>query len=172
MRSITHYLKQPLAAALLVLAAWPAQAEPPTDASLVQLMAVTRADAMMDTMYANVEQMIRQGMQAGAAGKTLTPAQARVLELAPGRLSAALREEITWARMQPLLLQVYRESLDQAEVDGLIAFYQSPLGQSYLNKMPLLMQRSMQVSQQLLQSFMPKLQGAMAAVMKEAQLSR
>lgn len=149
-----------------------AHAAPPSDASIAALLSVTKSDKMLETMYANMEQMIRQSMQQASMGKTLTAEQKRVMELAPARIAKLMREEITWASMEPAIVKVYRDSFDQAEVDGLIAFYQSPVGQSFVNKMPLVMQRSMEASQAQLQAFMPKLQQAMADVMKEARLTQ
>ena len=149
-----------------------AHAAPPSDASIATLLSVTQSDKMLETMYANMEQMIRQGMQQATAGKVLTDEQKRVMDLAPARLAKVMREEITWASMEPMIVKVYRETFDQTEIDGLIAFYQSPVGQSFVTKMPQVMQRSMEASQAQLQAFMPKLQAAMRDVMKEAKLSQ
>lgn len=166
-------MKQTLAAALLGCAlSFPAHAAPPSDASIATLLSITQSDKMVEAMYANMEQMLRQSMQQATTGKTLTDEQKRVLELAPARLAKVMREEITWASMEPMIVKVYRESFDQAEVDGLIAFYQSPVGQSFVAKMPQVMHRSMEASQGQLQAFMPKLQAAMRDVMKEARLNQ
>ena len=166
-------MKQTLAAALMgSLMSLTAHAAPPSDASIATLLSVTQSDKMLETMYANMEQMIRQGMQQATAGKVLTDEQKRVMDLAPARLAKVMREEITWASMEPMIVKVYRETFDQTEIDGLIAFYQSPVGQSFVTKMPQVMQRSMEASQAQLQAFMPKLQAAMRDVMKEAKLSQ
>lgn len=166
-------MKQTLVAAVLGCAmGLTAHAAPPSDASIATLLSVTQSDKMLETMYANMEQMIRQGMQQAVTGKTLTDEQKRVMELAPARLAKVMREEITWASMEPSIVKVYRETFDQTEIDGLIAFYQSPVGQSFVSKMPLVMQRSMEASQTQLQAFMPKLQAAMRDVMKEAKLTQ
>lgn len=166
-------LKQTLAAFLLTSTlALSAHAAPPSDASIATLLSVTQSDKMMDTMYANMEQMMRQGMQAATKGRVLTAEQARVMELAPARLAKVMREEITWAKLEPMMVQIYRENFEQAEIDGLIAFYQSPVGQAFVAKMPVVMQRSMEASQQQLHAFMPKLQATMVEVMKEARLAQ
>ncbi len=166
-------MKQTLAALLLTgTLTLSAHAAPPSDASIATLLSVTQSDKMMDTLYANMEQMIRQGMQAATKGKALTAQQARVMELAPARLAKVMREEITWAKLEPMMVQIYRDNFEQAEVDGLIAFYQSPVGQAFVAKMPVVMQRSMEASQQQLQAFMPKLQAEMVEVMKEARLAQ
>ena len=72
--------------------------------------------------------------------------------------------------MRPIYLGIYRETFDQAEIDGLIAFYRSPIGQSFVRKMPAVVQRSMAVTQTQMQVVMPKLHDAMNQVLREARL--
>jgi hypothetical protein len=167
-------LKKTCAAALLgaTMAMGTVHAAPPSDASIATLLEITQSSKMLDTMYASMEQSIRQGMQAAMAGKTLTAEQNRVMELAPARLAALMREEMKWATLEPMVVQIYRETFDQAEVDGLIAFYQSPTGQAFVAKTPLVMQRSMAATQAQVHAFVPKLQAAMRDVMKEAKLAQ
>lgn len=169
-----HTLKRTLSAALLAgsFAFTSAHAAPPSDASINTLLTITQAEKMVDTLYGNMEQTIRQAMQQATAGKTLTAEQARVIELAPARLANVLREEVTWAKLEPSMVQIYRETFDQNEIDGLIAFYQSPVGKAFIDKMPIVMQRSMDVSQAQMQAFLPKMQAAMTQVMKEAKLAQ
>ena len=50
---------------------------------------------------------------------------------------------MTWEKMEPMYLRIYRTSLSQSEVDGMIAFYQTPAGQAVINKLPLILQNSM-----------------------------
>jgi len=126
----------------LLLAPLPSLAAPPTDESLLRLFASMKAEALIDSAYAVMDTAMRQSLSQVTAGRTLTPEQARVIELAPQRLATLLRTELSWDKLRPLQMAVYRESFDQAEVDGLIAFYESPVGRSFAAKMPLVTQRS------------------------------
>lgn len=47
-----------------------------------------------------------------------------------------------------MLVPVYKKHLTQADLEGLIKFYQSPVGQKFAKKTPLITQESMQVGQQ------------------------
>ena len=52
--------------------------------------------------------------------------------------------------MEPMYLRIYRKSLSQSDVDGMIAFYKTPAGQAVINKMPLILQNTMaEVSQMM-----------------------
>lgn len=166
-------MKQTLAAALLACSlALSAHAAPPSDASITELLTITQTNRMLDQMHANLEQSIRQGMRAAAGNRTLTPEQSRILELAPARLAGLVRQEMTWAKLEPTVIQIYRETYTQTEVDGMIAFYKSPVGQASVTKVPQVMRRSLEASQKQMQAFLPKLQEAMKQVIEEAKLTQ
>ena len=52
------------------------------------------------------------------------------------RVNAVIREELSWARLKPDFAAIYAETFSQHEIDGLIAFYQGPIGSALVAKMP------------------------------------
>lgn len=146
-------------------------AGPATDESLEQLLVVARVESLLVQVHANADQVIRQGIAHDVAGRTLTEEQRRALDAAPAKLGAVLRSELSWQKLRPMYLAIYKESLDQAEVDGLIAFYRTPVGQAVLDKMPAIMTRTMSVTQLQMQAVMPKIEAAMQEALKEARLA-
>lgn len=163
-------VKGRLAAALVVVSLWavmPARAQPPSEASVEDLLQLTRVEAMMGSLYANVEASMRQGMQQGLGGRRLNDAQQKIFDEMPRRFIAVMREELGWAAMKADIVRVYVETFDQAEVDGLIAFYRSPLGQAFIDKTPLAMQRSIAATQARMQTFLPRIEAAMQEAMRE-----
>lgn len=157
-------------AAFALLAHACAFAAPPRAESIEALLALTKAEQMLDTVYGGLESSIRQGMSAAAGNRSLTPEQQKLVEALPARMAQVMREEMNWGTLKPLMVKVYAESFDQEEVDGLIEFYRSPIGRRFVEKMPVVTQRSMQATQQLMDSVMPRLQQAMQAAMREAGL--
>lgn len=143
-------------------------AGPPSEASIHKLLEVTKAESLVDGMLSQVEQSIRHGMIAATRGKQLTPEQRKVLDLAPAKLAAVMREEINWAHLKPAYVQIYRDVLDQSEVDGMIAFYETPAGKASVEKMPMIMQKSMAMSQESVVKLLPRLEIAIKAVLAEA----
>lgn len=108
--------------------------------------------------------IIRQTMADATRGKTMTPQLQQVLETLPPKLTAIMREEISWAKLKPMYIAIYKESFSQEEVDGLNAFYDSPAGVAYVNKLPVVMQKSIQ----MLQTLLPPLSKKIDIVMKQA----
>lgn len=67
-------------------------------------------------------------------------------------------EKFSWARMKGMFIEIYAEALSREELEGLIAFYQSPIGQSFLRKQPQLTRVTMQKMQALMMEVMPEVQ--------------
>lgn len=160
-----------LFALVALLASLSVQAAPASQSSIEALLTVTKTESLMDSMYAGMDQMMRQGMAQSLQGKPLSAEQQRKLDAVPARFIAVMREEMSWQKLKPLYVQMYRETFEQEEVDGMLAFYASPAGQALINKMPVVMQKSMALSQSLMQSFMPKMQTALEAAMNDAQVA-
>lgn len=155
---------------LLLSVCTQAFAAPPTDESIGELLVLTRSESLLQQVHASVDQAIRQGLAQDVAGRTLTDAQRVAIEAAPARIGAVFRSEMSWDKMRPLYVAIYKESLDQAEVDGLVAFYKSPVGQAVVAKLPAVMQRTMAVTQLQMQALMPKIDAAMKEALQDAKL--
>lgn len=151
-------------ALIALLASLSAHAAPASTESVEALLAVTKVETIMDSMYAGMDQMMHQSIQQTYQGKSLSPEQQRALDAVPAKFVAVVREEMNWQKLKPLYVQLYRESFEQEEIDGVLAFYATPAGQALIQKMPVVMEKSMAISQSLLKSFIPK----MSAVMEEA----
>ena len=163
-------MKRVLAFAAL-LAALNAYAAPASQESVENLLVATKVESMMDSMYSGMEQVMRQGMEQGIQGKPISPEQQRILNAMPAKFVVVMREEMNWQKIKPLYVQLYRDTFEQEEVNELLVFYASPAGQALLNKMPVVMQKSFALSQQLMQSVLPKMQAAMKDAMAEAKVS-
>lgn len=144
-------------------------AAPPSDESIDELLAVTKSEKLVDSMLANVDQMMRQSMYAALDGQEFTAEQRQVLDRASAKFANVVRGELAWANMRPTYLKIYKESFDQEEIDGLIAFYKSPTGAAFVAKMPIVMQKSMGYTQQRLKPMMEKMNAAIQEAIKEAQ---
>ena len=156
----------------VLLAAAPAFAAPPTEETIQRLLTVTRVESMIDSIYASMDEILLQTVRQSNPGARLTPAQQRVLDGVMRKTMALLREEISWAKMRPMYIQIYRETFTQEELEGMIAFYESPAGQAFVVKMPTVIQKSMAYSQAQMQAFMPKVKSIMEEAAAEAKAAR
>jgi hypothetical protein len=165
-------MRRLLLALFIVIAANQANAEPASAESVQQLLKLTKAEAILDSMYSTMERIMQQSMQQATAGKSITPEQQRIMETVPGRMFSIMRSELTWDKLEPEYVRLYTETFDQSEIDGLIAFYQSPAGQAFIDKMPALMQKSMAIAQVHMQAVAPRIRDAVNEALAEAKLAK
>lgn len=160
-------MKNLLAVFVLSVASMSAIAATPTDESIRTLFTEMKAESMLNGMYAAMEPAMRQGMAQATDGREPTPEQKRILDRFSQRFSDLMRTELSWAKLEPIQIRIYRESFEQSEIDGLIEFYRSPAGQSLINKMPTVTQKAMTEMQVYMQQVMPKLQAEMQEMVSE-----
>lgn len=153
---------------LLLSASVACSAQPASAESVNTLLTVTKTESLISAMHGQMEQMMRQAMAQAVSGKKLTPEQSRLLEAAPKQFAAVMKEELSWANMKTMYVNIYRETFTQEEVDGLIAFYRSPAGAAFVDKMPLVMQKSTSAMQARLPQLLEKMRASMDKTLSEA----
>jgi len=137
-----------LLAALLALAAGPALAEPPSDGDVNRLLSASRAQNMLDSMLPQIEAMQRQQFAQLTAQRPLDAAQQQKVQQIQERTQATVRKALSWQEMRPLYVNLYKQSFSKQDVLAMAEFYESPAGQSMLDKTPQLMQNLMGAIQQ------------------------
>ena len=130
----------------------PAQAVP-SEASLEQLLTLTHADKLMAGIQkqtrASLAPMFEKAVeQIAMAHPEKREHAAQVFDKFMNQTMDMLEAELGWAQLKPMTLEVYRSTFSQEEVNAMIAFYSSPLGQSVIAKLPVATQKSMQMVQQ------------------------
>ena len=140
---------------------------PASEESIDRLLAGAKVEKLLDTMLVNVDQVMRRSMEASMPGQQLSPEQRRVIDATATSFVQVMREEMTWDKMRPLYVQIYQESFTQEEIDGLIAFYESPAGVAFVEKMPFVMQKSMSIMQSRMAPMMEKMKAAMKEAIAE-----
>jgi len=147
-------------------------ASPASTESIERLFVAMKAESMMESIYGGAEQAMQEAMKQTVGDRPLAPEQQRVLDAVPAKFVAVMRQELSWQKTEPLYVQVYRETFEQEEVDGLIALYTSPAGRAFVDKMPLVMSKSFALSQSMMQSLFPKMKAAIEEAVAEAKIAK
>lgn|GEM_PF-563035 len=120
--------------------------------SIEQLMTITQSEKMMDTVKTQSHTLWKQMIQQMIDQKQINPQRQDDMALFLNKLEpkfvTIMDQNMSWDKLKPLLIQIYQDSFTQKEIDDQIAFYNTPSGQSMIQKMPIVMQRSMTVMQQ------------------------
>ena len=124
-----------------------AYASPPNTESLDELFTIMKVDRMSEVALSTLEGVMRKSMMEESRRQNITPDQQNYIDTALTKFMVVMREEISWSKMRPLSIQIYQETFTQDEVDGFIAFYKTPAGKALIEKMPIVMQKSMSLTQ-------------------------
>lgn len=132
-------------------------AAPASEASIKELMDVTKARNLMDNIYSQVEASMNSALQRALQGKVPTANEQKAFNDMKEQVTTLFKQEFDWDKLEPVFIRLYKESFTQAEVEGILDFYKTPAGQAIIHKMPLLMQKSMGEMQGMVGELMPKL---------------
>lgn len=157
---------------LLLSASIACSAAPASTESINTLLTVTKTEALIAGMHGQVDQMMGQALGQMLGGRQLSPEQQRMIDAARREFSIVMKEDLSWSRMRSMYISIYQETFTQEEIDGLIAFYRSPAGAAFVDKMPLVMQKSALAMQARMPQLMEKMKAAMQKAMAEAGVAR
>jgi hypothetical protein len=147
MKSIPVYL---ILGAMLLWCASPVRAdEASKSAKAEELLQMTQSDQILKTMEPMMKGMLAQ------AGKDMTAEQRAKAGDLQEKMLALIGESLNKAK--PALVKVYTDTYTEDELDGILAFYKSPAGKAFIQKMPEVMQRSMPVMMQMIGDLQPEL---------------
>jgi hypothetical protein len=123
-----------LGATLCLLASgFPASAQELTkEAKVERILALTKADANIDRMMNQAKTMAASQMPPGG-----TPEQRAKAEQLQDRMIELAKDLIV--KMRPQQIRIWSDVLSDEEINGLLAFYESPVGRAWVEKTPLIM---------------------------------
>jgi uncharacterized protein len=156
-------------AALVVAAQLPLAAhadEASKRAKLHEMFQLAHIDRTMATMFAVQEKQLPMLMRKMLPGGTLTVEQQTDLDAFMLKVHNIVTQAASWDKMEPQFTDIYASVYSEQEIDGLIAFYKSPVGAEMVAKQPEIVERSQVVTQSLMQAVQPQV---MQAAMEFAQ---
>ncbi len=129
---------------------------PASEESVRRLMVAMESRKALDTALGMIDSSMDMGIKNALNGKPVSEKAQQVIDEMRVKMSEVFKESLAWKDMEPLFIQVYRRSLTQDEVNGMLAFYESPAGKAVIRKMPLVMQNTTQLMQERMRAVMPK----------------
>jgi uncharacterized protein len=146
---------------VVAVAGW-AQATPPTDASLNQLMDAMQLEILLNQALKEMDQGMAQGMEQGLEksikGKELNANQKAAVEKFRTKFDQAVKDELSYPKVKEIYIQAYKDTFTQEEVDAITVFYKSPAGKAITTKYPMAMQKANTLMQSRIGPLTTKLQ--------------
>lgn len=148
-----------VAAAMLLALPLSARADEASKrAKIEQMLTVLKMEDNFNLLMKQVEQQGRQMGMSMTNPSQLTDADKKILDNFMTKLMAAMQETMGWQKLKSEFIDLYAKAYTEEEVDGILTFYKSPVGQSMLAKTPQLVQQSMAISQTHMKEIQPKLE--------------
>jgi hypothetical protein len=144
--------------AILLLATLPAFAktQPASDESIRELMALTDSKSLLDNAYGQIDGLMQQAMKQALGNTPVTAEQERLMGEMRTRMVEVLRNELSWDKLEPSYIKMYRETFNQDELNGMLKFYKTKAGKAVLAKLPQMTQALMQMVLSQMQAVLPK----------------
>jgi uncharacterized protein len=136
----------------------PAPSNPPSEASVKQLLEVAQARKLIDSVMKQMDNLMQQSIAEATQGQKIPPKVQKDIDAQSGEMMTMMKELLDWKKLEPMYVRVYQKTFSQQEVDGMIAFYKTPAGQAVIGKMPAVMQNTIEEMQQLMGPVMQKMQ--------------
>ena len=131
--------------------------------SVEELLRVTNADSMIESIYAQMDQAFAgMGQQIG-----IKPSEQEAFDNYLKNVALTMKKEMSWEKMKEPMIDIYLTHFSEKEIQDLLKFYKTDSGRSMIDKMPAVMMDSMKLSQQMMQNFFPKLNAMIAEFINE-----
>lgn len=138
------------------------------EAAALRLLEVSRASQMMDQVYDSLTpQFVAMAEQMGIEGS-----QREIFDRHMTRVFEVMREEMSWEKMEPHLVSAYTEVYTEKELMELVDFYESPVGQKFLEKMPELMDETIKMTQSMMGEFYGRIEELQAELQADIEASK
>ena len=135
-----------------------------------QLLTIMKLNALPDQILGDVKNQT-QTLSQRQFGPNPTPDQQKQVADFQTKITTLVSDSVGWKVMQPDFVKLYSDTYTEPEIDGILSFYKSPVGQSMLAKAPELSQKSQEIARQRMATIQPQLRQAVQDFVKQAQAS-
>lgn len=122
-------------------------ATPEKTAKIEHLMDVLHVERITDEIHASLTQAVNRvtdqiAQQAGFP----TAERASATQEVHDKMIDSMKDLTSWERLKPGMIAIYDEEYNDEQLDGILAFFTSPVGQQYLAKTGDLQQKAREMA--------------------------
>jgi uncharacterized protein len=115
---------------------------------------------LVEAMWAQMKQGFSSTMQQLGIAERDRPIVEKYME----KMTAIMQEQLAWKKIRQPVIEIYARVYTESELRAINDLFKSASGQTYLAKMPEVVKESAEISQQMMQALVPRIQ----ALEKEA----
>ncbi len=130
----------------------------PSEQSVRQLFEAMHTGEALKEAFAHMDDMLRTSMK-DVNGRPLNAEQQKIRDETRAKVVALMQQQLDWSTtLEPIMVESYRDTFTQQEVDALLRFYGTPIGKSVADKLPAASQQMVRLTQQRIREMMPQIQ--------------
>ena len=127
-----------------------------------ELLTLLNVQKNIDTVL----QQLTKVQEQSAVATSATPGAKEMQQKMRETMNAEIKSIVNWDTIKPMFISIYSETFTPEELQGMIAFYKTPIGQKWLEKQPQLQMATMQKMQSIMAEAQPKMQEAIKRAMQ------
>lgn len=89
-----------------------------------------------------------------------SPEQQKDMDAFLDKIAVITREAVNWQKLEPQFADLYAQTYTEEEIDGILVFYRSAVGQAMLAKQPELLAKSQALTQAQILTMLPQIRAA------------
>ena len=134
-------------------------------ASAEEFLIIMETDQMIKPMFQEMKyMMISSSKQMG-----IPEEESALFNRHVDRMINMLEGEFGWDKLKDDYIRIYQETYTENELKSFSAFFKTSAGQKYVEKMPLIMKKSMEISQKSMPAMMEKMKVLEAQMLEDVQ---
>lgn len=144
----------------------------PSVASIEKLLTVTQSEKIVDQVFENLDGFMKGVVDQSVKQNGMDEQGRLIMDNFMVRMVKVMKQELSWENTKPIYVQVYGENFTQKEIDDLLIFYATPTGKALIEKMPAVMNKSMELTQARIAPMMQRIQQEMKQAIDEVKAAR
>ena len=163
-------MKRWIAVMVVVMAVAPCAAradEASKQAKVKELFVTMRMENMLDQVMAAIRYQVVQMTQADPGADQRTPEQKKLTQQFEDKAMKVVGDSVGWTALEPDYVKLYAATYTEEEIDGILAFYKSPVGQKLLEKTPELSAGGTNIVRSRMGDFQPKIEALHEEYLKQ-----
>lgn len=132
--------------------------EQPSKASVHALLEVMQTHTVIDQYQGYLLDSLKVRVEKTMAGQPMSQEQQEMVAELRTKVIVMYKKQRTWESIRPIYVQAYRESYSQEEIDAMLDFYRSAVGQAVIDKQPLILNKTDPEFRQRVNAVWPKVE--------------
>ena len=128
-----------------------------------ELFILMKTSKMMDSVKIQTKKILFQQLRE----QDIPEAKKPIFNKYMSKMIELITNTVNWDKIKPQMTDLYVSNFSENEINDMLAFYRSPTGKKFVEKMPVIMQKSMEIGQKQSRTMIPKLNRLLEQMKKE-----